>query len=621
MILEKINKENDVQNVPPDQWDLLASEIRQFLIQNISLTGGHLASNLGVVELTIALHLVFHMPEDKLIWDVGHQAYTHKILTGRKDRFHELRQFHGLSGFPKRRENPCDCFDTGHSSTSISAGLGYCHARDLLEEEYHVVSVIGDGALTGGMAFEALNNAAELKSNFIIILNDNEMSISKNVGGMSKYLTNIRASQGYNELKEDVSEGLKKIPGVGKKMVGRISRFKDGVRQILVPDVLFEDMGITYLGPVDGHNINDLVHILEDAKRLNRAVIVHVKTQKGHGYEQAEEHPELYHGVDMFNTENGLPIKRKEHASYTDIFSYMMGQLGGKYPKMVAITAAMPEGTGLLRFKKLYPERFFDVGIAEQHAVTFAAGLACAGLKPVVAVYSSFFQRAYDQIVHDVCIQNLPVVLAVDRAGLVGNDGETHQGVFDLSFLCSIPNMCVMAPKNKYEMMDMLDFAAEYNAPIAIRYPRGTAVRSMKELREPIVYGKSECLVRGNQVALLAIGSMVEVAMQVSELLEEEGISTSVVNLRFASPIDTECVRNMAVSHMLLVTMEDNVQRGGVGEAIEAWLMEQAIRVNILNISVPNQFIEQGTIAQLRGELKMDAVGVKERVMRALQRK
>ncbi|MGN0297643.1 MAG: 1-deoxy-D-xylulose-5-phosphate synthase [Lachnospiraceae bacterium] len=619
MILEHIKNANDVKKIPPEQWNDLAQEIRDFLISNISLTGGHLASNLGVVELTIALHLVFQLPEDKLIWDVGHQAYTHKILTGRKEEFDKLRTFKGLSGFPKRRESPCDSFDTGHSSTSISAGLGYCHGRDLQHEHYHVVSIIGDGAMTGGMAFEALNNAAELKSNFIMVLNDNEMSISSNVGGMSRYLTEIRASKGYNNLKEDLRMSLSKVPVLGQKTVKHISRFKGSIKSLLVPGNLFEDMGITYLGPVDGHDIGDLVRIFEDAKQIDRPVLVHIKTQKGRGYDQAEEHPELYHGVDKFNPENGLPISKKMHGSYTDVFSYMMVQLGERHPSLTAITAAMPEGTGLLYFKKKFPERFFDVGIAEQHAVTFAAGLACTGLKPVVAVYSSFLQRAYDQILHDVCIQNLPVIFAVDRAGLVGNDGETHQGIFDLSYLSEIPNLCVMAPKNKYELMDMMDFAAEYDGPIAIRYPRGTAVRTMKEKRQPIAYGKSECLVAGEQIALLAIGSMVETAMEIRHLLEKEGIGVTVVNLRFASPLDFEMIQKVAETHRMLVTMEENVLRGGVGECIGNYLMSIGSSVQILNIAIPDQFVEQGSIAELKHELGMDAVSVTERILKIVK--
>lgn len=618
MVLDKIEKANDVQDVPPEQWDELAQEIRTFLIEHISLTGGHLASNLGVVELTIALHLVFDLPTDKLIWDVGHQAYTHKILTGRKEQFDKLRTFQGLSGFPKRKESACDSFDTGHSSTSISAGLGYCHGRDLNKENYHVVSIIGDGALTGGMAYEALNNAAELKSNFIIVLNDNEMSISSNVGGMSKYLNGIRASQGYNEFKEDVREGLNRVPVVGKRTVKHISRFKGSIKSLFVPGMLFEEMGITYLGPVDGHDIRAMVRVLEDAKKMERAVIVHIKTQKGHGYNQAEEHPELYHGVDTFNPNNGMSVKRKEHGSYTDVFSYMMLQLGQKYSNLVAITAAMPEGTGLLPFKAEFPNRFFDVGIAEQHAVTFAAGLSCTGLKPVVAIYSSFLQRAYDQIIHDVCIQNLPVIFAVDRAGLVGNDGETHQGIFDLSYLCAIPNLCVMAPKNKYEFMDMLDFAAEYNGPIAIRYPRGTAVREMKSYKQPIEYGKSECIELGSKIALLAIGSMVETAMRVRNLLKEYDISATVINLRFAAPLDLEMLQNVANSHEWMVTLEENVQRGGVGEAIGSYLLEQKKKVKLINIAIPDQFVEQGSIPQLKKELKMDEQSVVERILEKL---
>ena len=461
MILETIEKENDIKKVAPENWNLLAEEIRQFLIHKISVTGGHLGSNLGAVELTMALHLSLNLPEDKIVWDVGHQSYTHKILTGRKAGFENLRKYGGMSGFPKRKESDCDCFDTGHSSTSISAGLGLVKARDIMHQDHTVVSVIGDGSLTGGMAYEALNNAARMKSNFIIVLNDNNMSISENVGGVSKYLNNIRTADKYLDLKEGIYNSLKETR-IGDPIVESIRRAKSSVKQLVIPGMFFEDMGITYLGPVDGHNIPAMLKVFKEAKRVKSAVLVHVITHKGKGFIPAERHPARFHGAEPFDIETGLPLKQKTKSNYTDVFSTVMCKQGDRNDKIVAITAAMPDGTGLKRFHNMYPDRFFDVGIAEEHAVTFAAGLAAGGLQPVVAIYSSFLQRAYDQILHDVCIQNLPVVFAIDRAGLVGSDGETHQGIFDLSYLSSIPNMHIMAPKNKWELSDMLKFAIDF---------------------------------------------------------------------------------------------------------------------------------------------------------------
>ena len=456
MILERIEKENDIKQLSEEELKLLATEIREFLIEKISVTGGHLASNLGVVELTMALHLFLDLPKDKLIWDVGHQSYTHKLLTGRREGFDGLRRYGGMSGFPKRNESACDCFDTGHSSTSISAGLGYAHARQLNGEDYRVVSVIGDGALTGGMAYEALNNAAQLDSNFIIVLNDNNMSISENVGGMSAYLAGFRTADAYLDLKIGVINSLQKIPVYGDKMVAKIRRTKSSIKQLLIPGMLFEEMGIIYLGPVDGGDIRGMTKVLSEAENIDGPVLVHVITKKGAGYPPAERHPARFHGTEAFDIETGIPKHPRVKANYTDIFSTVMRKLGDRDEKVVAITAAMTDGTGLKRFHNMFPERFFDIGIAEAHAVTFAAGLAAAGLKPVFAVYSSFLQRAYDQILHDVCLQKLPVVFAIDRAGLVGSDGETHQGIFDISYLSSIPNMTILAPKNKWELSDMI---------------------------------------------------------------------------------------------------------------------------------------------------------------------
>lgn len=618
-MLENINEVNDIKNIEKEKLPELAQEIRDFLIENISRTGGHLASNLGVVELTMALHLTLDLPKDKLIWDVGHQSYTHKILTGRKEGFDRLRKFGGMSGFPKRKESDCDAFDTGHSSTSISAGLGYVCARDVLEEDYAVVSVIGDGALTGGMAYEALNNAARLNTNFIIVLNDNEMSISENVGGISSYLSNIRTAETYTGLKTGVENTLNKIPVYGDKLVRGIRNTKQGIKQFFVPGMFFEEMGITYLGPVDGHNISRLVRVLQDARRVNGPVLVHVLTKKGKGYGPAERMPSRFHGAEPFDMETGLPAVRKKKAAYTDVFSTVMCKMGAREPKLAAVTAAMPDGTGLKRFRNMYPERFFDVGIAEAHAVTFAAGLAAGGLKPVVAVYSSFLQRAFDQVIHDVCIQNLPVVLAVDRAGLVGSDGETHQGLFDLSYLTSIPNMCVMAPKNKWELADMLKFAIGYDGPIALRYPRGEAYDGLKEFRAPVKLGKSELLYDENGLALVAIGSMVTTALEVREMMKALGYHCTLVNARFAKPIDEEMLDYLAVDHRLVVTMEENVKNGGFGEKVLEYYNETGADTHVLQIALPDDYIEHGSVDVLKEETCVSAESVFKKIIAQYQ--
>lgn len=618
MVLEKINKPNDIKKLTNAELPILAGEIRDFLIHKISENGGHLASNLGVVELTMAMHLFFDLPKDKMIWDVGHQSYTHKLLTGRKQGFDELRKFGGMSGFPKRKESSCDSFDTGHSSTSISAGLGYAEARELTGGDYRVVSVIGDGALTGGMAYEALNNASRIKSNFIIILNDNNMSISENVGGLSRHLGNLRTTDTYKDLKNGVTNSLNKIPIYGERMVSQIRRTKSGIKQLFIPGMLFEDMGITYLGPVDGHDIPAMLRIFKEASKVDGAVLVHVITRKGKGYLPAERHPARFHGAEPFQIETGLPLKNRNTANYTDIFSTVMRKLGDRDDKVVAITAAMGEGTGLKRFHNMFPERFFDVGIAEEHAVTFAAGLASAGLKPIIAIYSSFLQRAYDQILHDVCIQDLPVVFAIDRAGLVGSDGETHQGIFDLSYLSSIPNMNIMAPKNKWELSDMVKFAVEFEHPIAIRYPRGEAYTGLKEYRTEIVYGKSEVIERESQIALLAAGSMVKTAVEVREVLKSKGYECSLINARFIKPLDTELITELAKNHQILVTMEENVINGGFGEHVVRYLNESAIensQIKVINIAIPDEYVEHGNVEILRQEIGIDKEYVVRRIL------
>ncbi|MCI7263224.1 MAG: 1-deoxy-D-xylulose-5-phosphate synthase [Otoolea sp.] len=614
MILEKITGPDDVKRLKLQELTVLAEEIRSFLIETTSHTGGHLASNLGVVELTIALFRVFDLPADKIIWDVGHQSYTHKILSGRKEFFDGLRQFGGLSGFPKRKESPFDAFDTGHSSTSISAGLGMAQGRDLLGENYSVISVIGDGALTGGMAYEALNNAGRMKKNFIIVLNDNNMSISENVGGMSTYLSNIRADEGYNLLKKSVANTLSRIPRVGDDLVDALLKTKNSIKQFLVPGMWFENMGITYLGPVDGHDIRGLVRIFREAKKIDHAVVIHVLTKKGKGYLPAEKNPAAFHGVEPFDIATGKPLKEKQYPSYTDVFSREICRIAEENPRLVAVTAAMPDGTGLKRFAKLYPKRFFDVGIAEEHAVTSAAGMAAAGLKPVVAVYSSFLQRAYDQIVHDVCIQNLPVVFCVDRAGLVGSDGETHQGIFDLSYLSSIPNMTVMAPKNLWELQQMLHFAVKYDGPIAIRYPRGQAYRGLKDALAPVEYGKSELLFEESRIALLAVGSMVSTAEHIRSKLKEEGCPCSLVNGRFVKPVDTAVVDHLVKNHRYLVTLEENVLRGGYGEQITDYVQKHYPGIRVVNIALPDAYVEHGNVSVLRNTLGIDSDSVLRRL-------
>ena len=615
--LDRINEANDIKKIEPEAYDALASEIRSFIIESVSEHGGHLASNLGVVELTMALHLCMDFPNDKLIWDVGHQAYTHKLLTGRKEDFSGLRTFGGMSGFPKHKESPCDAFDTGHSSTSISAALGYARARDLKGEDRTVVAVIGDGSLTGGMAYEALNNVSHLKSNMIIVLNDNKMSISENVGGLSKHLTALRTRESYMDFKMDVEKKLKQIPHVGDSVARSVKKSKDSIRQLFVKGGFFEDFGIKYIGPIDGHDIKEMVRVLNALKRLNEPVVMHVVTQKGRGYVPAEQNPSAFHGVGSFDIATGESLASKS-LTYTSVFSKTICRLGKAHPDVVTICAAMPDGTGLTAFKKHFPGRFFDVGIAEQHAVTFAAGLAAGGMHPFVAVYSSFLQRAYDQIVHDVCIQNLPVVFCVDRAGLVGADGETHQGIFDLSYLSMIPNMTVCAPKNKYELYDMLYFAYQYHGPIAIRYPRGSAYEGFKNMRPPIEYGKSELMFEGEKIALVAVGSMVQTAVQVREKLLDKGINATVVNARFVCPLDTECLDRLSRDHHWIVTMEENVLKGGFGEACGDYLLAKHEDVRLIHVGVPDVYVEHGGVDQLKKTLHMDADSIVERICSAM---
>lgn len=618
MVLDQIKDVGDIKKLNEEELETLRVEIRQFLVESIAQTGGHLASNLGVVELTMALHLSFDPAVDKIIWDVGHQSYTHKILTGRKDGFATLREYGGMSGFPNTRESETDGFNTGHSSTSISVGLGLAEAREITGEHYHVISVIGDGALTGGMAFEALNNASHLKSNYIIVLNDNNMSISENVGGLNRYLSNFRTADAYMDLKDGVIQSLSKIPVYGERMVKKIRNAKSGIKQLFVPGMFFEEMGLMYLGPVDGSDIKQMRKVFSEAKRVRGPVIVHVLTHKGEGYGPAERHPARFHGTAPFDIETGVPLSKQSKAHYTDVFSTVMKKMGEREPKLVAITAAMEMGTGLKRFHNLYPERFFDVGIAEEHAVTFAAGLAKAGLKPVFAVYSSFLQRAFDQILHDVCLQKLPVVFAIDRAGLVGKDGATHQGIYDLSYLSAIPDLTIMAPKNKWELSDMLKFAIAADYPVAIRYPRGNTCDLWKEQRASIVRGKSEILCEGEDVALFAIGAMVEIAWNVKEKLSNRGISATVINARFMAPLDEEAILSAAEKYSLIVTMEENIASGGFGEHIAALLEREGAKAGLLTIAIENRYVEHGDVETLRKVLGIDADTITQRICEEL---
>lgn len=617
-ILDSINHANDIKKIRKEDYAQLSQEIRDFLLEKVSEKGGHLASNLGVVELTMALHLFLNFPEDQLVWDVGHQAYVHKILTGRKAGFDTLRQLDGMSGFPKCKESTADAFNTGHSSTSISAALGMARARDLLGKNNKVVAVIGDGALSGGMAFEALNNAARLKTNMIVVLNDNNMSISENVGGMATYLGKLRTDVRYTKFKTGVEQTVMKMPQIGDMLMGTMRRSKESIKRLMVPGMLFEDMGITYLGPIDGHNIAGIYSMLERAQRVKGTVIVHVVTKKGKGYRFAEKYPSHFHGVNPFDVNTGKSKSRKVGPSYTDIFSKKLVELARDNKRIAAITAAMPSGTGLQAFKERFPRRFTDVGIAEEHAVTYAAGMAKAGMIPVVAIYSTFMQRAYDQILHDVCLGELPVIFILDRAGIVGNDGETHQGIFDLSFLGSIPNLTIIAPKNATELEKMLEFAVSFGKPIAMRFPRGTAYLEMTDKQEPLIYGKSEVLHKGSKVALLAVGSMVKHAEKVRELLQQDNIDATVVNARFVKPIDEELIERLMQNHSLLVTMEENVEHGGYGQNVASFICDHNLSMRHINISVKDNFVEHGKVYELYQRLGLDPQSVYKKIIENL---
>lgn len=637
-LLKTIQKENDIKNIAPEDYRRLAKEIRVRLVKSISRTGGHLASNLGAVELTMALHLFLEFPKDKLIWDVGHQAYVHKLLTGRNKLFGTLRKLDGISGFPKVSENPADTFNTGHSSTSLSLALGMAKARDIRGGDEKVVAVIGDGALSGGMAFEALNNAEPLKSNLIIVLNDNKMSISKNVGGMSNYLGKMRTNQKYNNLKINIEERLDRIPNVGISMAETIKNAKNSLKHLLVPGMLFEEMGIIYVGPIDGHNIKDMLEAFRAAARIkNRPVLVHVVTRKGKGYLPAENNPSAFHGVGRFLPKTG-EIEESGGKTYTDVFGDWMVKKGEECPELVSVCAAMPDGTGVKGFGEKYPERFFDVGIAEEHAVTFAAGLVSGGLRPVVSIYSTFLQRAYDQLIHDICLNELPVIFAVDRSGIVGRDGDTHQGIFDISYLTSIPNMTVLSPMCGRELEQCLDFAYDQDGPVAVRYPRGDIY---EEGREEIVYEKpwemgrarilmvQGTLLEGNEevdpeqiegdAVLFAVGNMTGTALEAGRLLREKNIHCTVVNMRFVKPFDKELMLALVRTHRMTVTLEDNVKNGGLGQQAEAFFVEKGCAPELFfNCSVDDCFVEHGAPEELYERLEMDAGSVAEKIEKML---
>ena len=613
-ILDKVNTPEDLRKLTLEEKEKLAEEIRKFILETVSKTGGHLASNLGVVELTIALHSIFNTPTDKLIWDVGHQSYVHKILTGRKDKMNTLRKLDGLSGFPKISESEYDVFETGHSSTSISAALGMARARDVLKENYQVIAVIGDGALTGGMAEEALNDAGSSKSNIVVILNDNEMSISKNVGGISMFLSKLRSKKLYTASNKKIKEITLKIPYLGEKLVDLARRIKDMLKQFFLPNMYFEDIGFTYLGPVDGHNLEKLESLLQKAKELQGPVLVHVITKKGKGYKIAEDNPSKFHGISSFDIDTGEKVKKSEK-DYSKVFGETLVKLAEKDEKIVTITAAMKDGTGLRDFAEKYPKRFFDVGIAEQHALCMAAGMARAGLKPVVAIYSSFLQRGYDQVIHDICMQELPVVIGIDRAGIVGNDGETHQGVFDLSFLSVVPNLTVLAPKDFNEFEKMLEFSINYSKPIAIRYPRGGESQYKFKKCEEIQLGKSEVIKEGKDITILAIGKMVSRAMEALEELENKEIDVEVINTRFLNPLDKEKIKDSINKTKKVLVIEDNVIEGGLGTKIEELIVEENLEgVKCTKVAYPVDFIKQGSVAEIEKRYGLDKKSIAKKI-------
>ena len=614
-LLDGINSPEDIKGFNLQQLEQLANEIREFLIDTVSKTGGHLASNLGVVELTLALHKVFSTPIDKVVWDVGHQSYVHKILTGRKDRLNTLRSYGGLSGYPKVDESVHDAFNTGHSSTSISAALGLAKARDIKKEKYSVITVIGDGALTGGMAFEALNDAGRSPNNLILILNDNEMSISKNVGGLSRYLSKIRTEPFYYKVKEDIDVILNKIPAIGKSAAKALHRAKGTLKYMIMPGIIFEELGFKYIGPIDGHNIAELEKVLSRARALKGPVFIHICTQKGKGYSYAEKNPHEFHGISPFEVETGETLVNNG-SSYSGIFKKEIVRLAEIDSSLVAITASMVQGTGLDLFAEKFHDRFFDVGIAEQHAVTFAAGMARNGMKPVVAIYSSFLQRAYDQILHDVALQKLHVIFAIDRAGIVGEDGETHQGIYDLSFLIHIPNMTIIAPSDYNEFSKMLEYAIiEHKGPIAIRYPRGIGKEEIVET-EKISYGRGVKVKDGKDLTIVALGNMVEVALKAAETLGKLGYSADVINARFAKPLDSKLIVTSAIKTNHVFTIEDNTSVGGFGSCVLDMLNQQGVKAKIRIFGYPDKFITHGSRNELVKKYKLDSESLATEILR-----
>lgn len=612
--LEDIQDPKDLKNLETEELKTLADKIREKIIEVVSENGGHLSSNLGVVELTLALHTVFESPDDRIIWDVGHQSYAHKLLTGRQDNFKTLRKLGGMSGFPKREESPHDVLETGHSSTSLSAALGMVTARDLKNEKFHVVAVIGDGALTAGLALEALNQIGHLEKNLTVVLNDNEMSISNNVGAIASYLARLRSDPAYYKLRDDIEFLIKKIPAIGERVVRAVERVKGSLKHLVIPGVFFEELGYTYLGPVDGHDLESLLSYLKRGREMDGPVMVHVITKKGKGYKPAEENPDIMHGTGPFNIETGQPIKKSSRPSYTKVFDKKICQLAAQNKKIIAITAAMPDGTGLKKFAQLYPERFFDVGIAEQHGVTFAAGMALEGYKPVFAVYSTFLQRAYDQVVHDICLSNLPCVLAIDRAGVVGEDGETHQGAFDISYLRHIPGLTLAAPRDAVDFENMLELAVNYHGPMAIRYPRGETPEIPISKRQPVRWGKGELLTDGDEVLILATGNMVWPAYEAVQILKTMDISAALVDLRFIKPLDHVLIKNMVQKTRFLITIEENVLAGGMGSAVLEFLAAEKIELPTMNIGFPDRFIPHGKADELRRELGFTPEKVSQKI-------
>ncbi len=609
--IDKINSAEDLRKLNYKEKKQYAEELREYILDIVSKNGGHLASNLGVVELTLALHSVFNLPEDKIIWDVGHQTYVHKILTGRKEQMKTLRQLNGIAGFPKTTESECDCFNTGHSSTSISVALGMARTRDIRKEKHSVVAVIGDGALTGGMALEALNDAGFSNTNIIVILNDNEMSISKNVGGISRFLSRVRTKKFYTKSNNYVKKAVAKIPKFGDFIIRHTRKLKYSIKQLMIPNMMFEDMGFKYMGPIDGHDIEKLESYFKTAKQLlDGPILIHVVTKKGKGYKPAEENPDKFHGIGSFNLETGESLTPKKK-DYSKAFGEKLVELAEKNEKIVAVTAAMKDGTGLTEFSKRFPNRFFDIGIAEQHAIGMAAGMAKDGMIPVVPIYSSFYQRGYDQVIHDVCIQKLPVVLCVDRAGIVGNDGETHQGILDLSFFNVVPNLNIMAPKDFIELGDMLEFAINLNEPVVIRYPRGGEGDYKFEKHEPIEKGKAEIIEEGKDITIVAIGKMVDRAMKVSEILKEKNIEAEVINARFLKPIDEKTIVSSISKTKNVITIEDNSVEGGLGTVVSELIVKNNLQnIKMKKLGYPDEFVKHASTGEIEKLYGLDAEAI-----------